>query len=541
MNRRIFFARISSLMVVSLILVACGRHQSTPLTPTATPLPVPTTTPSGPDYWPTKGWRTTTPEEQGMDSEILVEMFEFIQRWSYDIHSVTVIRNGYLVADATIYPFHPGSKHIIHSCTKSITSALIGIAIERGHIESVQQPVLSFFPERTAANLDANKEAMTLEHLLIMAAGLDCRDSTLYGWRGLDQMKKTDDWVQFVLDLPMSEPPGTWFEYCNGASFLLSAIIQETTGVGAYEFAEEHLFGPLGISDVAWPVSPQGINVGWGELRMRPHDMAKIGYLYLNNGRWEDKQIIPSEWIAASTREHITGTLMDGYGYQWWTRNDGVYLALGYAGQFIFVVPELDLVASVTSNLIQNTRVPIQLLDDIIQAARSSTSLPPNPEGVKLLEAKIQELSENTVEPEPVPPFPEIADRVTGKTFIMDPNPFSLQSVSLNFEEEDETLIIMGTSPGETPEDPADPQDWIYVEWTVGLDNIYRFSPGPYEIPLGLKGRWESEDTFIIFVDYIDDARRDRIRFTFQGGQITIQITTEAASGVTSINGRLEE
>ena len=146
-----------------------------------------------------------------------------------------------------------GSKHIIHSCTKSIISALIGIAIEQGYIESVKQPVLSFFPTRTAANLDANKEAMTLEHLLMMASGLECRDSYLYRWRGLNQMRQTDDWVQFMLDLPMAEPSGTRFEYCNGASFLLSAIIQETTGMSASEFAEAHLFGPLGISDVEWP------------------------------------------------------------------------------------------------------------------------------------------------------------------------------------------------------------------------------------------------------------------------------------------------
>jgi len=199
-----------------------------------------------------------------MDSEMLAKMFDAIQEQNHDIDSVTVIRNGYLVADATVHPFGQGSKHIIHSCTKSIISALIGIAIEQGYIESVKQPVLNFFPERTAANLDANKEAMTLEHILMMASGLGCRDSYLYRWRGLNQMRQTDDWVQFMLDLPMTEPPGTRFEYCNGASFLLSAIIQETTGMSASAFAEAHLFGPLGISDVEWPSNSQGITIGWG-------------------------------------------------------------------------------------------------------------------------------------------------------------------------------------------------------------------------------------------------------------------------------------
>ena len=313
-----------------------------------------------------------------MDSEKLAKMFDTIQERNYDIHSVTVMRNGYLVADAAIYPYDQGSKHIIHSATKSIISALIGIAIEQGSIKSVNQPVLSFFPGRTAANLDMNKEAMTLEHLLMMTSGLECRDSYLYRWRGIDQMRQTADWVQFMLDLPMAEPPGSRFEYCNGASFLLSAIIQETTGLSASAFAEAHLFGPLGISDVEWPANPQGITLGWGELHMRPHDMAKIGYLYLNKGRWDGEQIIPADWVAISTREHIAATLVDGYGYQWWVADDGYYMALGYAGQFIFVVPEHELVVAFTSNLSENDFYGPEILLDtfIIPAARSSALSP---------------------------------------------------------------------------------------------------------------------------------------------------------------------
>jgi len=330
-----------------------------------------------------------------MDSGTLAEMFEMIQERDYDIDSVTVIRNGYMVADATVYPFQPDSRHIIHSCTKSIISALIGIAIDQGYIESVNQPILDIFSERTVANLDAEKEAITLEHVLMMASGLECRDSYLYRWRGLHEMERNDDWIQFMLDLPMAEPPGTRFEYCNGGSFLLSAIIQETTGMSAAEFAEEHLFGPLGISDVAWPSNPQGITIGWGDLRLRPHDMAKIGYLYLNEGRWDGEQIVPADWVATSTRKHISATLQDGYGYQWWVADNGVYMALGYAGQFIFVAPEEALVSVFTSELEERDfYVPQELLNDfIIPAAQSSTPLPANPDDVAALEASVKALA----------------------------------------------------------------------------------------------------------------------------------------------------
>jgi CubicO group peptidase (beta-lactamase class C family) len=346
-------------------------------------------------YWPTDGWRSSTPEAQGMDSEMLAQMFEAIGEQDDDVDSVTVIRNGYLVADAAIYPFQPGSRHVIHSCTKSIVSALIGIAIDEGYIAGVDQPLLDFFPDRTVAHLDVDKEAMTLEHVLTMATGWACRDSYLYRWRGLREMERSQDWVQFMLDLPMAEEPGTRFEYCNGASFVLSAIIQEATGVSALAFAQAHLFGPLGISDVVWPSNPQGINVGWGEMCMRPHDMAKIGYLYLNEGRWDGEQIVPAGWVAASTRKHISGTLQDGYGYQWWVRDDGVYMALGYAGQFIVVVPEKDLVVVFTSELAEEDFYrPQTLLDHfIIPAARSPAPLPANPDGVARLAASIQTLA----------------------------------------------------------------------------------------------------------------------------------------------------
>jgi len=345
--------------------------------------------------WPTEGWLTSTPEEQGMDSEILADMLEIIQEQDYDIDSVVVVRNGYLVVDATVHPFEPGSRHIIYSCTKSVISALVGIAIDKGYIESVDQPVLDFFPERTAANLDANKETMTLENVLTMATGLECRDSYLYRWRGINQMRQSEDWIQFMLDLPMAEEPGSRFEYCNGASFLLSAIIQETAGLNALAFANEHLFGPLGIIDVEWPSNPQGISIGWSDLHLTPHDMAKIGYLYLNEGWWDGQQVVSAKWVKASTRKHISATLEDGYGYQWWIDDSGTYMALGYAGQFIFVAPEEDMVVVFVSDLEeQDFYVPQMLLNDlIIPAAKSATPLPGNPDGVALLESRAEALA----------------------------------------------------------------------------------------------------------------------------------------------------
>jgi CubicO group peptidase (beta-lactamase class C family) len=380
--------------LAALLLAGC---LAAPVTDDPARLSLPQAAESGaPDVrWPTETWPTSTPEEQGMDSQRLAEMLETIRKRGYGIDSVTVVRNGAIVADATGHPFEPGSRHIIHSCAKSIVSTLIGIAIDQGYLEGVGQRLVDIFPDRSVAYLDADKQAITLEHLLFMASGLECRDSYLYRWRGLREMSQSEDWVQFMLDLPMAEPPGTRFEYCNGGSFLLSAIIQQATGMSAAEFAREHLFGPLGIHDVEWPANPQGISIGWGEMHLRPHDMAKIGYLYLNEGQWDGEQIVPADWVRASTRKHIAGTLQEGYGYQWWVAEQGPYMALGYAGQYIVVVPEHELVVVFTSDLAEEDfYVPQELLNEyIIPAVESSAPLPANPRGVARLKRRIEALA----------------------------------------------------------------------------------------------------------------------------------------------------
>jgi CubicO group peptidase (beta-lactamase class C family) len=370
-----FMKRFLLIGLLAMLLCACG-NAATPTPPASnTPAPLPqATSEHETTVWPIDGWQTASPESQGMNGDLLDDMRSLIETRDYLIDSVTVVRNGYVVLD-TIFPtFTPNTRHIIHSCTKSIVSTLIGIAIDQGLIDSVSQPLISFFPERTIDNLDETKASATLGHLLSMSSGLDCQDSYLYNWRGLRAMHATADWTQYVLDLPMAHEPGTHFEYCNGGSFLLSAILQEASGTSTLEFAEEHLFGPLGIEDVAWRMDPQGVYVGWGDMELRPHDMAKIGYLFLNHGLWDGERIVPADWVETATSEHIAaGTLSDGYGYQWWVDANDYYMALGYGGQFIFVLPELEMVVVFTSSLYDaNFEVPEQLLNEYIIPAVTS-------------------------------------------------------------------------------------------------------------------------------------------------------------------------
>ncbi len=350
------------------------------------------------DYWPTKKWRSSTPEEQGMDSQILIQLMKRIQQQKYKIDSITIVRNGYMVTDAFFYPFQKETKHIIYSCTKSVTSTLIGIAMDKGFIKSVNERVIDFFPEKTFASLDERKKAITLKHLLTMTTGLDTRDGKMHGYTGLAQMKNSNDWVQYVLDLPMIHQPGTHFRYSNGVSYLLAAILQQATNMTAMEFAQKYLFKPLNIKDVKWETNLEGINMGHSKLMLRPHDMAKIGLLFLNNGQWEGQQIVSKSWVKEATLRNNGSTPgFAKYGYQWWSEPENKYFtAMGDRGQFITVIPDKKMVVVFTSDITgQNYPIIKSLLENyIMTAAVSSKPLKADAQGQENLDSLLKNFAQ---------------------------------------------------------------------------------------------------------------------------------------------------
>jgi CubicO group peptidase (beta-lactamase class C family) len=337
------------------------------------------------DYWPTEGWMNSTLKEQGWNEELLEEMMDEIQTRAIRIDSISIVRNAYMVYDE--YPqtlYDADTKHIIHSCTKSFTSALVGIAITEGYIPGVDSKLVDLLPNRTMDNLNPWKESVTLEHLLTMTSGFEWDEwSEPYNspQNSNYQMWTSDNPVQFYLDLPMAAEPGELWVYSSGASHLLGAIVAEATGMSLLEYAELKLFAPLGIStsDVTWPADNQGYNYGSGGVYMLPRDMAKFGYLYLNNGTWDGEQIVPSEWVQTAAKTITYFSEYEGYSYQWWTYlsdDMDVYSAVGYQGQNIFVIPKLDMVVVFTSSVSPYEPYPQTaiLFDYIIPAALNEPS-----------------------------------------------------------------------------------------------------------------------------------------------------------------------
>jgi len=327
------------------------------------------------NYWPTQGWQASTPEAQGVDAGKLEAMFQAIDEQDINLHSVLIVRHGYLVAETYYPPYGPGTSHVQYSVTKSVVSALLGIAIQEGYVESIDQPALSYFGDWTVDASDPRRQAMTLEHLLTMTSGMQWDDS-----RDIDGLWRSRDWVQHMLERPMADPPGTRFTYNSGNTHLLSAVIQLTTGQTAQAFAGEHLFGPLGIrpGDTRWETDPHEFSIGGWGLYLTPRDMAKLGYLYLKEGTWEGRQVVPAAWVRASVEPRVAVDDAQEpwglhYGYGWWVHELSAYAAHGRAGQFIFVLPDLDMVVVFTSELEGTDFIQPELLlrDYIIPAAAS--------------------------------------------------------------------------------------------------------------------------------------------------------------------------
>lgn len=302
----------------------------------------------------TYGDKTVASSEEGMERyETAVEnLCEEIRNQS-NINTAIILKNGSIVLAYDKNGYNEDSVVALNSCAKSITSILIGIAIDQGLIESVDTKIVRYFPALENDADDLKKE-IAIKHLLAFTPGFDWPEWGSWNyWPG--EFVASDNWVDFVLDRPMIAEPGEQFAYNTGASQLLSAILQKVSGQDAFSFAEENLFAPLDIHGVQWGKDPQGITTGGFQFSMKPSDAAKIGQLYLNKGFGNGKQIVSEAWVTESTQAHAEGGYFGSqYGYHWWVENGSeadYYYAMGYGGQYIFIAPEFNIVAVFTSNL----------------------------------------------------------------------------------------------------------------------------------------------------------------------------------------------
>ena len=366
-------------------------------------------TPPPVEVWPGAVWQQSTPAAQAMNPEPLTELHREFQAGGHGyIDEMLVIRNGSVVFDQSYqrdydtpyqdkdhfegpynyfnpeyHPYYRRSRlHTLQSVTKSVTSAVFGVAAARGEGPALDAEIIQFFDDYTIAHLDDRKRRIQLRHLLTMTAGIDWDETIPYSdpANPAVAMEATDNWVQFVLDRPMAHEPGEVFSYSSGVSQLLSVIFAKATGRAIDEYAQEHLFGPLGIREYHWKRTPLGLVDTEGGLYLSAHDLARIGYLYLKDGIWAGQRLLAEGWVRESTTPHVAVARSNfAYGYQWWLRpydasdpGKFAYTGLGYGGQRLFVVPEYDLVAVFMGwNLYEHPVLdPVFALNRVLEAMR---------------------------------------------------------------------------------------------------------------------------------------------------------------------------
>lgn len=343
-------------------------------------------------------WRASTPEQEGLKSAPLAALVDSIKNGRYgNVDRLVVVRNGKLVLNERFrrdydeisrgkrtpigcgidactdsselhefnylhprwHPFYQGRPvHTLQSVTKSVSATLIGVAIGRGEIKSVNEPLLSFLDAYDLSKVDARLRKATLADLLTMRSGIEWHetDRPLNETNTTLQLERSRDWMAFTLSQPMDAEPGVKWAYNSGGSALMAEIIRKATGQHIDAYAEKYLFGPLGIRDYHWKKTPTGHPDTEGGLYLEAEDLARIGQMYLNDGVWNGKRILPRGWAGEATARHVANiaanTNSPGYGYQWWRydrRGADVWAGNGFGGQFIIIVPAHNMVAVTNS------------------------------------------------------------------------------------------------------------------------------------------------------------------------------------------------
>ncbi len=307
------------------------------------------------EYWPTAEWRTCRPEDVGMDSVALYAAYEYAARSAFVTEGIAVVRRGYVVGEEYFRGYGPTTRFASYSVAKSFLSAVVGVAIDEGHVPGVDQPAYPYFDAWRAPGTDERKRAITVRHLLTMSSGLRFTDATSGGIAGTDieGILNAADSVAYVLDLPSVAEPGTRWNYSSGDSILLSGIVQAATGRTVLELGRERIFERIGMATLTWSSDGAGHTIGGWGIGATVREYARFGYLYLKGGWWNGQALVPEAWV----RQSLTAARpsVGWYGLQWWLApsfsNDprnpvpaDTFAAQGLYLQKIFVIPSRDLV-----------------------------------------------------------------------------------------------------------------------------------------------------------------------------------------------------
>ena len=386
----------------------------------------------------------STPEAEGVSSQGILGFLEAAENSKHELHSFMFLRHGKVIAEGWWKPYSPNLKHTMYSLSKSFTSTAVGFAVSE-NLLSVDDQVISFFPEDLPDSISPFLADMKVQDLLTMSVGQAPEPIATI-------VANDSNWVQAFLATPIVHDPGTKFLYNSMATYMLSAIVQKLTGETVIEYLTPRLFEPLGIEGMDWEVDPMGINTGGWGLRLKTEDMARFGQLYLQKGKWDDKQLLPAQWIGEATTSKIlqspelSGTARDsndwaqGYCYQFWRCRNNAYRGDGAFGQYIIVMPDQDAVVVLTSET-YDMQGELSLVWDYLLPAIKEDTLPEDKELSARLEQRLNALALPLLKNEI---SPATSSSISGKTYTMEPNKRMTDTLLFQFHADTCHLIMKG-------------------------------------------------------------------------------------------------
>ena len=463
----------------------------------------------------------SSPEKEGMRTVGILRFLEEVKANAIDMHSLMILRHGKVITEGWWYPYRPGHRHIMHSVSKTFTSTAIGFAVDE-KLLSVNDRVISFFPNDLPAEVSPYLEELTIRHLLTMSVGHDPAPSFALS---------EGNWVKLFLATPIVHRPGTVYLYSSYASHILSAIISRVTGQTLSGYLQTRLFEPLNITGIQWEVDAQGNNTGGWGMRIRTEDMARLGQFYLQEGQWNGRQLLSKAWIKEASALHIYqrdnltleeelhDNWVQGYGYQIWRCTNNAYRADGANGQFIIVMPEQDAVVIITANT-ADTQQLLRLVFEHLQPVMVNGIYQARDEDTEELTAMLSALAI----PDPFRTGEDLAlPKDTVRTYT--PEFSEWQSVTLAFDKAGDIELTLPAKSGDTCTLPFGIDSWRYGETK---------KPSPYFLnprrnPTGMSSfvtagyaSWVSPVELRLRLLYVEDYQEETYIFRFVGDRIEI-------------------
>jgi CubicO group peptidase (beta-lactamase class C family) len=473
----------------------------------------------------------SAPETQGVSSSAILSFLDGVQHSKHEMHSFMLVRHGHVIAEAWWLPYGPDFNHTMYSLSKSFTSTAVGFAVAEGKLR-VNDRVVSFFRKDLPDHVSAHLSAMRVKDCLSMSVGHD-KDPT---W----PMTEQQNWSKTFLAWPVPTPPGTFFLYDTGATYMLSAIVQKVTGQKVLDYLQPRLFEPLHITGPSWEICPRGINVGGWGLSIQTEGFAKVGQLYLQKGVWQGRRLLPARWVEEATSFKIQQPLpeepsrpndendwLQGYCYQFWRCRHHAYRGDGAFGQFMVVMPAQDAVVAITAET-SDMQGELDLVWQHLLPAMGAQALPRDRQTEDQL---LQRLASRMLPPLPGQATPPLAGRITGKVFRLDTNELGLESASFAFDG-DECLFTLKDSQAEYPI-ACGSGGWRRGETALPGTPPRLIAGGAP--PKGTKskvaasGAWKDQNTFQMLLRYYETPHHDTVTCRFDDQSVQIGFISSIA------------